>query len=158
MEPKVVNACRSAASGSGGWWRYPPRGFLTMSSGAGNNWAHGFSGYGPRVRDATLEMVRREAEACDVLGGFALLQSMAGGTGAGLGTYVAEALRDEYRSAHVVNACVWPYESGEVIVQVWAGPWGQVGAIVCRCGCTSRARSSCRCVPGRGTGWGDRVQ
>jgi hypothetical protein len=34
-----------------------------------------------------------QAEACDQLGGFLLLQSMAGGTGAGLGTYLVEALR-----------------------------------------------------------------
>ncbi len=32
---------------------------------------------------------------------------MAGGTGAGLGTYVAEALRDEYHSAFITNCCVW---------------------------------------------------
>ena len=31
-----------------------------------------------------------QVEACDLLGGFVLLQSMAGGTGAGLGTYVAQ--------------------------------------------------------------------
>ena len=48
-----------------------------------------------------------QAEACDLMGGFVLLQSMAGGTGAGFGTYVAQALRDEYHSAHIVNACVW---------------------------------------------------
>lgn len=30
-----------------------------------------------------------QAEACDVMGGFMVLQSMAGGTGAGLGAYVA---------------------------------------------------------------------
>jgi len=88
-----------------------------MQSGAGNNWAHGFHGYGPRVHDAALDLIRKEAEACDFLGGFVLQQSMAGGTGAGLGTYVAQALRDEYHSSHIVNCCVWPYESGEVIVQ-----------------------------------------
>ncbi|KAG1674578.1 hypothetical protein FOA52_001827 [Chlamydomonas sp. UWO 241] len=117
MEPKVVNACRAAAASGSTWWRYPPRGFLTMSSGSGNNWAHGFHGYGPTVHEDTLDLVRREVEACDLLGGFSLVQSMAGGTGAGLGTYVAQALRDEYQSSHIVNCCVWPYESGEVIVQ-----------------------------------------
>eukprot|EP00798_Chlamydomonas_sp_ICE-L_P011290 gene11290-18926_t len=117
MEPKVVNAARTAARTSGGWWQYPERGFLCMQSGAGNNWAHGFHGYGPTVGEAALELVRKEVEVCDVLGGFMLLQSMAGGTGAGLGTYVAQALRDEYLSSNVVNCCIWPYESGEVIVQ-----------------------------------------
>lgn len=58
-----------------------------------------------------------QVEACDVVSGFLLLQSMAGGTGAGLGTYIATALRDEYPVTHALNCCVWPYESGEVIVQ-----------------------------------------
>lgn len=48
-----------------------------------------------------------QVEHADSLTGFLLLQSMAGGTGAGLGTYVAEALRDEYHSAFVANCCVW---------------------------------------------------
>lgn len=34
-----------------------------------------------------------QAEASDRLGGFLLLQSMAGGTGAGLGTFLVESLR-----------------------------------------------------------------
>ena len=100
---------------------------ISMFSRAGNNWAHGFHGYGPAVHEDALNLVRREArdsnkltmcisylgnfnfnglkvallspcclpppiqvEACDLLGGFVLLQSMAGGTGAGLGTYVAQ--------------------------------------------------------------------
>ena len=44
-----------------------------------------------------------------MLGGFVLLQSMAGGTGAGLGTYVAEALRDEYQvgASSSVHRCVF---------------------------------------------------
>ncbi|KXZ56936.1 UNI3 protein [Gonium pectorale] len=117
MEPKVVAGARSAAASSGSWWRYPASGYLVQQSGSGNNWAQGFHGYGPSVRDAALELVRREVEAADSLTGFLLLQSMAGGTGAGLGTYVAEALRDEYHSSFVTNCCVWPYESGEVIVQ-----------------------------------------
>lgn len=39
--------------------------------------------------------------------GFLMLQSMAGGTGAGAGTYLAQALVDDYSNAHVVNCCVW---------------------------------------------------
>jgi tubulin delta len=68
--------------------------------------------------NATSGMCVLQVEACDVLDGFLLLQSMAGGTGAGVGTYVATALRDEYPATHALNCCVWPYESGEVIVQV----------------------------------------
>lgn len=36
-----------------------------------------------------------------------MLQSMAGGTGAGAGTFLSEALTDEYGSAHMLNCCVW---------------------------------------------------
>lgn len=48
-----------------------------------------------------------QVEACDVFEGFLMLQSMAGGTGAGAGTYMAQALVDAYSSAHVLNCCVW---------------------------------------------------
>lgn len=70
-----------------------------------------------------MELVRKEAEQCDYLGGFFLLQSLAGGTGSGMGTRVSEALRDQFPSSLVLNTCIWPYKSGEVIVQRYAqGP------------------------------------
>lgn len=64
-----------------------------------------------------MDRIRLESEQCDHLGGFFMLQSMAGGTGSGLGTRVAEALRDSYGKSLLLNQCVWPYDSGEVIVQ-----------------------------------------
>jgi Tubulin/FtsZ family, GTPase domain len=48
-----------------------------------------------------------QVEACDQLGGFLMLQSVAGGTGAGLGSAVAEALRDDYGSSFILNHCMW---------------------------------------------------
>jgi tubulin delta len=48
-----------------------------------------------------------QVEACDFFEGLLLLQSMAGGTGAGLGTYMAEACVEELPAAHLVNCCVW---------------------------------------------------
>jgi tubulin delta len=50
--------------------------------------------------------------------GVLTLQSVAGGTGSGLGSYLTEhVLRDAFPSALLLNAVVWPYASGEVIVQ-----------------------------------------
>lgn len=46
-------------------------------------------------------------EAADWLEGFLMLQSVAGGTGAGLGTYLAEALADEFNEGALFNVCVW---------------------------------------------------
>lgn len=48
-----------------------------------------------------------QVERCDRFGGFLLLQSLAGGTGSGLGTYLAEQLRDEYPKHTMLNHCIW---------------------------------------------------
>jgi tubulin delta len=61
--------------------------------------------------------MQREAEKCDNLEGFVILMSVAGGTGSGLGTYVTNMLREEYPTANIINPIVWPYDTGEVIVQ-----------------------------------------
>lgn len=116
MEPKVVQSSLKKAKKSGRW-RFDSTKTLAFQSGSGNNWARGYHTYGAQVRETALELIRKETEQCDFFGGFLLLQSMAGGTGAGLGAYVAQVLRDEYSHAPLVNHCVWPYESGEVIVQ-----------------------------------------
>jgi hypothetical protein len=57
---QVVAGARATAEALGSWWRYPAKGWLCQQSGSGNNWAQGFHGYGPHVRDAALELVRRE--------------------------------------------------------------------------------------------------
>jgi tubulin delta len=53
----------------------------------------------------------------DYFGGFKILQSLAGGTGSGLGTHLAERLRDDYPRANMINVAVWPYMTGEVVLQ-----------------------------------------
>ncbi|DBA74318.1 TPA: hypothetical protein ACH3X1_011092 [Trebouxia sp. C0004] len=117
MEPKVVNMAIASAAHSATNWCYPPNSSFLQQSGSGNNWARGYNSYGPKFASTVCELVRREAEQADYLGGFLLLQSMAGGTGAGLGTYIAEAIRDTFPSSFLMNHCIWPYQSGEVIVQ-----------------------------------------
>ncbi|KAG0584764.1 hypothetical protein KC19_3G232600 [Ceratodon purpureus] len=121
MEPKVVSSAMKRAAGknqnSATSWKYCPDRQITQDSGSGNNWARGFHVHGPRCREAISNIIRLEVEACDLFGGFLTAQSMAGGTGSGLGTYVTELLKDEYPSACVLSHCIWPFESGEVIVQ-----------------------------------------
>jgi tubulin delta len=124
MEPKVIasSIATARASGggnggntSGGRWRYSPRRAHSQQSGSGNNWAFGYNVHGPRNHDAIMELVRKEAEASDCLSTFLLLQSLAGGTGSGLGSFVTEALRDAYGArCSVVNQVVFPYAVGEV--------------------------------------------
>ena len=46
-----------------------------------------------------------------------MLQSLAGGTGSGLGAHLVERLRDDYPKANLINYAVWPYMTGEVVLQ-----------------------------------------
>ncbi len=64
-----------------------------------------------------MELVRKEVENTDNFGGFHVLQSLAGGTGSGLGTYISECLREEYDFSFQLNTVVWPHDRGEVVVQ-----------------------------------------
>jgi len=65
------------------------------------------------------EAVRAELEAADQTGGVVLLASASGGTGAGLGSAAAEALRDALPDVSVLGALVCPHETGEVVVHAY---------------------------------------
>ena len=43
--------------------------------------------------------------------------SLAGGTGSGVGSYYTEILRDMYPRTCIINNVVWPFSTGEVILQ-----------------------------------------
>ena len=43
---------------------------------------------GAELVDSVLDVVRKEAEACDCLQGFQLTHSLGGGTGSGMGTLI----------------------------------------------------------------------
>ncbi|XP_064323899.1 tubulin delta chain isoform X3 [Phalacrocorax carbo] len=64
-----------------------------------------------------MDLVQKEAEKCDRLSGFFTIMSMAGGTGSGLGAFVTQCLRDAFPTSFILNHVIWPYGTGEVIVQ-----------------------------------------
>jgi hypothetical protein len=86
---------------------------------AGNNWAVGYNYYGSTYARDVTERVRREVENCDHFGGLLLLQSLAGGTGAGFGSKVAEELSECFPSSLRLSYAIWPYQSGEVTLQAY---------------------------------------
>ena len=55
-------------------------------------------------------------ENLDYFGGFQVYQSLAGGTGSGLGAHIVEKLRDDFPKSCMMNVAVWPYSTGEVIL------------------------------------------
>ena len=81
LEPGTMDAIR--AGPYGGLFR--PDNFVFGQSGAGNNWAKGHYTEGAELVDSVMEVIRKEAEACDVLQGFQITHSMGGGTGSGMG-------------------------------------------------------------------------
>eukprot|EP00106_Octopus_bimaculoides_P001049 XP_014768491.1 PREDICTED: tubulin delta chain-like [Octopus bimaculoides] len=116
MEPKVIAQTCQLARRSG-LWRYPANQQVCHQRGSGNNWANGFLSCGPKAKETVMNMIRKEAEKCDCLGGFLCLMSVAGGTGSGVGAYLTRCLRDVYPNAFILNQVIWPYHTGEVIVQ-----------------------------------------
>ena len=111
--PRCVNAdldCSSLdhlrASDIGGLFR--PDNFLGSSASAGNNWAKGHFGTGAEAAGSILEAVRREAEAADRLHAFCLTQSLAGGTGSGLGSLLLLKLAEEFPGPILETCSVFP--------------------------------------------------
>ena len=116
MESKVISHTLSEAKKTGKW-AYPTDQQFCQNRGSGNNWAYGFFEHGPKCTDTVIEMVHREVEKCDRFGGFFILLSLAGGTGSGVGAFITHCLRDEFPHSCILNQVVWPYGTGEVIVQ-----------------------------------------
>ncbi|XP_013394040.1 tubulin delta chain isoform X2 [Lingula anatina] len=116
METKAISKTRLDAKKSGKW-HYPDKQQFCQKKGSGNNWAHGFCAHGPKAHDDIMALVQSEVEKCDHFDGFLTLMSLAGGTGSGVGAYITQCLRDEYPHSFIMNQVVWPYNTGEVIVQ-----------------------------------------
>lgn len=104
LEPGVVNNIKNSSLGS----TFHPDNFVHGQSGAGNNWAKGHYTEGAELIEKVLDVVRKEAEACEVLQGFQLSHSLGGGTGAGLGTLLVSKIREEYPDRMLCTYSVMP--------------------------------------------------
>ncbi|TPX41447.1 hypothetical protein SeMB42_g05061 [Synchytrium endobioticum] len=89
---------------------------ITSVSGCGNNWAVGYAQYGPAYHTQLLESFRKEAEFCDSLQSFFLINSLGGGTGSGLGSYIMELLHDEFPEAYRFSCVVCPSADDDVVI------------------------------------------
>lgn len=92
LEPGVLDVIKSSKRGQ----LFRPDNFVFGQSGAGNNWAKGHYTEGAELVEQCLDVVRREAETCDVLQGFQVVHSLGGGTGSGMGTLLVSKIREEY--------------------------------------------------------------
>jgi len=116
MEPKVINECYTSQKIKN-LWEYDKNMSFYKQEGSGNNWAFGHNIHGPDCREPVLELFKRQLERTDYLDSVIFFQSLAGGTGSGLGSYLLEAVRDEFPDVCIMNIAVVPHLTGEVIVQ-----------------------------------------
>eukprot|EP00762_Andalucia_godoyi_P000055 ANDGO_02343.mRNA.1 Tubulin gamma-1 chain len=116
MEPKVVVDV-VGKSRTETLWSYEKCRAFTKQSGSANNWAFGFHVHGPSCAENIEKIISEEMDACDSLQAALILTSVAGGTGSGLGAFLAQMVRDLYPNLTIMNCVVWPYQTGEVIVQ-----------------------------------------
>lgn len=89
--------------------------FITDVSGAGNNWAHGYSHYGPLYKEEIIERIRKTAEECSSLQSFFLMHSLGGGTGSGLGTYILACLQDYFPEVFRFTTSIFPSGDDDVV-------------------------------------------
>lgn len=116
MEPKVINECLISKKKEN-LWDYDKTMTKFKQEGSGNNWAFGHNMHGPSCRDDIMEMFNKQLEQADFLDTVIFFQSLAGGTGSGVGSYLLEAVREDYPDLCIMNIAVVPHLTGEVIVQ-----------------------------------------
>ncbi|KAF8207024.1 beta-tubulin [Mycena galopus ATCC 62051] len=104
LEAGVCDRVRSGPMGK----LFAPDTYLHSESGAGNNWAKGFYTEGAELIDPILEVLRKQAEACDVLQGFQIIHSIGGGTGSGLGCLLLSKMREEFPDRMLATFSILP--------------------------------------------------
>ena len=119
-EPKVINECVRKANINQNW-AYDNKSLSYLHGGAGNNWAQGYEMCcSDDFLIKSIDCVRRELEYCDYSPFLLISQSLAGGTGSGLGTKITEALSVEFPEVLKINLAIVPYSSfNEIIVQYY---------------------------------------
>jgi len=112
MEPRVLNGIHRSALGE----LFSNTQMLTDGSGSGNNWANGYVTYGHKHGDEITNMVRMQLEACDCCESFMFLQSLGGGTGSGLGSFILESLADSFPEITRIVTPVFPSKKSENVI------------------------------------------
>ena len=114
MESKVIEKITKQSKSHN--IKYNPSNIINKQSGSGNNWANGFFNHGPSIEKIFIEKFSKFTENFDYLDTIILINSLAGGTGSGLGSYINILLKDYFPEINILNVAVWPHNSGEVIV------------------------------------------
>eukprot|EP00948_MAST-09A_sp_MAST-9A-sp1_P004283 g4283.t1 len=135
MESKVVSKClRKPRTRASAWSFDKNNAVFTEQGGSANNWARGYFRNGPRFFSSAIwPKLENELRLCNsTVSAIIVLQSAAGGTGSGVGTYTTHAIRSLVTDKRVdsstkqlldginlVNVLVCPHAVGDVSVQAF---------------------------------------
>jgi tubulin delta len=120
-EPKVINSLINPDPKNSDYrnFSYDPKKAVYQQQGSGNNWAYGYSTNGVKMHENIFDKLRKMMEKLDRVEGVLVLQSLAGGTGSGVGSRVLKGLKTEIPELDLFSVAVLPRQGGEVVLQYY---------------------------------------
>ncbi|CAH2353145.1 tubulin beta chain [[Candida] railenensis] len=106
LDPAAINEVKDSKNGT----LFTPDNLVSGQRSTENIWSTGFHTSGAELADSVMDVVRREAEACDFLQGFQITHSLSGGTGSGMGSLLMTKIREEYPDRMMATFSVVPSE------------------------------------------------
>lgn len=124
MESKVIDNCFKESKLNK--FNYCETYVIKKQSGSGNNWANGFLNHGPSIEEDfvnkmsllidTIDSYKNNLLGASCVDSVLVINSLAGGTGSGLGAYVNILLNDYFPNLNLYSINFWPSNTGEVVV------------------------------------------
>eukprot|EP01084_Bolivina_argentea_P129307 228377_1 len=104
LEPQTLDIIKTSSISA----LFKPDNMCFGVTGAGNNWAKGHYTEGAEMIDETVDIIRKEVEACNCPQAFQFVHSIGGGCGSGMGTLLLEKIRVNYPDKITANFSVYP--------------------------------------------------
>lgn len=114
MESKVIEKSINEANNRD--FKFNDKFVIKKQSGSGNNWANGFLNHGPSIENEFIDKVQSMIDLLYTVDSIIIINSLAGGTGSGLGSYLVVILKDNFPYLNLISIVIWPSITGEVIV------------------------------------------
>lgn len=103
LEPAVVENIREKFG-----TLFDPKGIVSGSDGAGNNFAIGFNQHGAETLEKVMQVVEQRVAETESIGGFILTHSVGGGTGSGFGSKILKTIRERYPKVPIFTFSIFP--------------------------------------------------
>lgn len=91
LEPRIVSVIQKGTYGN----LYHNGNIFIGEKNIGNNWVTGYN-HASENREEIADIIRKNAEKCNNLGGFNFFHSIGGGTGSGSSSFILELINEEY--------------------------------------------------------------